>query len=341
MKLTVDQIRDVTCGAVSVTEEQDGIHLFRFTKEQMDLYEARDPGFYSKTLSSAGMCLRFHTDSTKLFLQLQVVPQSGSRRYFSIEFFVNGICVDSIENFSDVDLSGDYTAIPLPTGEFSKNVRLGKGEKEVCVYLPWNMNTVIKVCSLDDDASVVPVKPEKKLLCFGDSITQGYDALRPSHRYTSKLAACLNAEEYSKAIGGEFFWPALANTKEGFIPDYITVAYGTNDWSRLPYETFQNECKAFYENLSKNYPNTPIFAITPIWRADTDRTTDFPNFEVVECYIREVAEPLSNVMVISGFDLVPHDTKFFADLYLHPNDFGFGKYYKNIKKHVKTKLKNK
>ena len=27
-----------------------------------------------------------------------------------------------------------------------------------------------------------------KLLCFGDSITQGYDALHPSNRYAAQLA---------------------------------------------------------------------------------------------------------------------------------------------------------
>lgn len=335
MKLTVSQLRDIACGAVNVAEEQDGVHLYRFTPEQMDLYEKEHTEHYVKTLSTAGIRLRFRTNSEKLFLHASMTDQGGSRRYFSIEFFKNGKRIDTIENFSDADLRGDYTGILVSMGDFSKNVKLGRGEKEVCIFLPWSAKTVIKELSLDENATVEPMKPSKKLLCFGDSITQGYDALCPSSRYTSKLADYLDAEEFNKAIGAEYFYPALANTKETFVPDYITVAYGTNDWSRLPYETFRNDCKAFYENLSKNYPTTPVFAITPIWRADTDRTTDFPDFETVERYIREVAEALPNVVVISGVDLVPHNKKFFADLYLHPTDAGFEKYYKSLKNAVK------
>ena len=31
---------------------------------------------------------------------------------------------------------------------------------------------------------------------------------------------------------------------------------------------FEKKCKEFYVTLSKNYPDSKIFAITPIWRKD-------------------------------------------------------------------------
>ena len=71
---------------------------------------------------------------------------------------------------------------------------------------------------------------KKRILCFGDSISQGYDALYPSNQYTPQLAKLLDAEEYNKAIGGEIFRPELALARDDFEPEYITVAYGTNDW---------------------------------------------------------------------------------------------------------------
>lgn len=335
MNLTTDQIRAIACGAVSVAEEHDGVRFCRFTPEQMELYRERNEDFYNKCHASAGIRLRFSTDSKKLFLRLSVTPQSGSRTFFGIDIFVNGKCVDTIENYSDLDLSGDYTAVPATTGEFSKNVRLGKGDKEVCILLPWNMHTVVKGILLDDGATLTPVKPTKKLLCFGDSITQGYDALCPSNRYTSRLADWLDAEEFNKAIGAEVFFPALANTKESFVPDYITVAYGTNDFSKNPYDLFLQNCKAFYENLSRNYPQSRIYAITPIWRKDYEKDTDFPDFFSVKKYIEEVVSDLPNVTVIDGFDLMPHHEKYCSDLYLHPNDKGFKKYAKNLIKQLK------
>ena len=113
-----------------------------------------------------------------------------------------------------------------------------------------------------------PVKAGKTLLAFGDSITQGMDAMRPSNRYVTKLANYLGAEEVNKGISGECYFPPLAEAKDDLNPDYITVAYGTNDWSKKGRDIFQVNSKAFYKALRKNYPNTPIYAITPIWRAD-------------------------------------------------------------------------
>ena len=74
-------------------------------------------------------------------------------------------------------------------------------------------------------------KKPKTLTLFGDSITQGYDVLYPSSHYLLKCAATLNAQIYNKAIGGDIFRPELAQIKDSYEPDYIVVAYGTNDWN--------------------------------------------------------------------------------------------------------------
>lgn len=62
---------------------------------------------------------------------------------------------------------------------------------------PWSVRASVKELSIGDNALIEPVKTEKKLLAYGDSITQGYIALRPSSMYTSKLADFLNAEYLS------------------------------------------------------------------------------------------------------------------------------------------------
>ena len=106
------------------------------------------------------------------------------------------------------------------------------------------------------------------MLAFGDSITHGYDTLHPSGRYAAKLAERLEAEEFNKGIGGEKFFSELASLKEPFVPDYITIEYGSNDWNRIDEETFKYNSRAFYENIVRNYPNSKIFTITPLWRKD-------------------------------------------------------------------------
>jgi hypothetical protein len=55
----------------------------------------------------------------------------------------------------------------------------------------------------------------------------------------------------------------------------------------------------------------------------------------VEEQIKKIAASLSNVIFIPGFDLVPHDIKYFYDRHLHPSDEGFEIYAKNLTKIIK------
>ncbi len=335
MKLTLKQIKEITTGAARVEEQDGAVRFYRFTKEQEELYKVTSENFYTKTFSAAGIKLSFKTDSKKMFLKVLTSPGS-SRKYFSFDVFVDGKAIGYIDNFSDTALEKDYTKTQLPLGEFEKTFELGDGIKDVCVHFPWSMCAELSDISLDEGALVESVKQEKKLLAFGDSITHGYDALRPSNRYIAKLADALGAEEFNKGIGGERFFPDLAALKEDFVPDYITVAYGTNDWNKSDEGTFKENCKAFYTNLANNYPNSRIFSITPIWRKDMNEKRQFGDFEKIEAHIRHAVKDFENITVISGFDFVPKEENYFADLTLHPNDNGFEHYFENLYSEIKS-----
>ncbi len=334
MKLQRSQIEEIATGAVRITEENGAIRLYRFTKEQEELYETSRTFFYSRTFSTAGIRLSFRTDSQDLFLKVRAT-ESTSRSFFSMDVFVNGTAVGYIDNFSDMELEPDYTKGTYPLGLFSKHFLLGEGEKTVCIHLPYTVTFDIEEMILNDGAYIQGIKPEKKLLAFGDSITHGYDALRPSNRYIAKVADMLGAEEYNKGIGGETFCPELAKLSDDFVPDYITVAYGTNDWSGKDRATFMEHCRGFYQALSENYPQTDIFAITPIWRKDMTEDHVFGPFEDVEKCIREATADIRNVRVISGMDFVPKEERFFADFRLHPNDEGFSYYAEKLYHKIK------
>lgn len=333
MKLNLSQIKTITTGAVKITEEADGFHFHRFTEEQEELFRARRDDFYQKTFCTAGVQLRFRTDSRSLSLKAEFFHEAA-RQYFAMDIFVDGKYLDSVSNFENVELPVNYTGMELPAGEYEKNYVLQAGEKEIRIYMPWSVRTVIRELTLDDGASVIPVRPKYKLLCFGDSITHGYDLLHPSCRHAAQLADFLNAEEFNKAIGGDKFFPELAKTREDFLPDYIVVAFGTNDWDCCPREFTENCCRSFYKNISQTYPDAKIFAITPIWRADMDQQREFGAFSDVEKMIRSAVVDLENVTVIRGFDFVPHDVALYADLRLHPNDAGAAYYYKNLSSRI-------
>ena len=55
------------------------------------------------------------------------------------------------------------------------------------------------------------------------------------------------------------------------------------------------------------------------------------DFSVAEEVISDVCGKYENVTVIPGLSLVPHDSRYYGDLRLHPNDSGFEYYFKNLK----------
>lgn len=332
MNLSINQIREITTGAAIIEEINGRICFSRFTNEQRHLYKNRDENCYLRSLSSAGIKLSFSTNSKNLSLTVDIAPGS-SRKYFSIDIFSGESCIGHLDNFDETKMPQKYIETNWHFKKTTKSFFLGCDTKDITIYLPWSVNTIIEDISLDDNAFVVPKKRSKTLLAFGDSITQGYDALRPSNTYVSKLAQALDADETNKGIGGEKFFPELALTREAFCPDYITVAYGTNDWTLVDYETFENNCTAFFKNLRNTYKTAKIFAITPIWRTDVADEMKAGAFSTLESTIKKATENLK-IPVISGLSIFPHDKNFFADLFVHPNDNGFEHFYKNLYQNI-------
>ena len=325
MKLTFDQIKSVLFGAVR-TEVKDGkLFLYRFTEAQTEAYKGYKEDFYIKSFASAGMRLEFVTDSQSLSFSADM-KKASSRTWYSFDLYVDGALIKNKKG----EHSEDGTSF------FSLDAELGEGEKRVALYLPWSAATNIVELSLDDGATVTPIKKDLKLISFGDSITQGYIALCPSFTYANRLADALQAEIVNKGIGGEVFFPTLATLRDDIEPDIITVAYGTNDWSHSEKEVFDANSKRFCETLAKNYPNAKIFALAPIWRPNYKRDDKkVGDFSHVLGRLHEIASDIPNVTVINCFDFVPKERPSFAPDYLHPNDRGFFYYASNLYAEIK------
>lgn len=262
MKLTLDQLRLITSGAIQITQEEDGFHFFRFTEAQMALEHPYVPWLMQKHRATAGICLSFRTDSSILHLCADMTVGSG-RPYYALDVVVNGTRIGGIDNFSHLELPADYTELPLERHIHTADFPLGTGEKDVRIYLPWGACTVLKELALENGASLIPQMPEKKLLVFGDSITQGYDALYPSRHYVPRLGQALNAQVYNKALGGAISFPELAAARKPFDPDYVLVAYGTNDWRKIPLTDHLRRYRALLTAIRNNYPGAQFFCSRP------------------------------------------------------------------------------
>lgn len=338
-KLTSEELKSITVGTEYLSEENGCVSFHRFTKEQEELYREKKNNLYSKVFSGSGIKLRFETDSESLFMRI-IVNKASSRSYFSLSVYSDGEYIGKISNFDKTKLNNENLKSEYLLGEFSENFELKKGKKTITIYMPWSVSVSIKEFLIDYGASLIPKKYDKRILIFGDSITQGYDATEPENTYASRICELLNAEGINKAIGGECFFPELAEMNEDFVPEYITVAYGTNDWYKTNRACFEKNSKEFFISLRKKYPTAIIYAISPIWRKESEEKLNGWNFRDVACHIKEIACEVENIIFIDGFDFVPHESKYFADLRLHPNDDGFLYFWENLYAKAWSKMKH-
>ena len=326
MKLSFDQIRSVTRGVVRMEEVDGLIHFHRFTEAQSKLYEQRDPDFYRKSKATSGVILEFDTDSQNLTLDV-AVASSSSRRYVVHSIFVNDQRIGQMtailpENVDFMDMNGSFC--------------LGDGMKRVKICMPWTASSRLREMTLDAGAALIPVQKEKTIFFFGDSITQGYDAFSPENSYASQITKWLDWNAINKAIAGEIFFPDLAAAPDAFTPDLISVAYGTNDWSKCTCEELRENCQGFYRNLRKIYPDTKIVVLAPLWRNDMNREDGACPFRQVAELLRATAEEIGNTVFIDCFEFIPQEARCFSADLLHPSDEGFHYYVKELVRHYET-----
>jgi len=314
MKLNTSQLGKIIHNVLSYSFDENGkLHFHRFSQEQREIYALESQDWAMKTQSSASVTLDFVTDSDFIALKFDLYPGS-SQKWGSIDLYVDGVFYAN--RYAD-DLSIKLAGFSLP-----------EGQHRVTVYFPWSAQTVVSEVHLSDGASIIPVEKSMKMLCFGDSITQGYTSKYTSLSYVNQVSRALDAEVVNQGIGGYYFNETTID--ESILsckPDIITVAYGTNDYSR--YETAEEyalNTGKYIQKLASLFPDTKIVGILPIYRNDQ-------NYQVRKLYrsysledarqiLRQQYEALPNGYVLEETG-IPHIPQVYAPDFLHPNEFGF------------------
>ena len=189
--------REFVCGAVEAVESDGEWTFRRFLPKQAQAYrDAGNEDFYRKTFATAGVRLAFRTDAESLSFDYRFAY--GSSRSFG--YF--DICVDGAI-VAHVGLEND------DGGRHRAEAALGPGEKKVEIHFPWSRQAFVSPLSLRGATFATPLRRSRTMLCFGDSITQGYDARHPSLSYVEAVARFLDADPVNKAVGGDVFFPAL------------------------------------------------------------------------------------------------------------------------------------
>lgn len=319
MKLELESIKKIAFGAISVYEENGEIGFLRFEGEPKEVY--------GKTgRSTASVMLDFYTDSDTFTFDYSV-SRCIDRDHAYFDLYENDVLICHFgETFSKDKIK--------TTGHFETT--LSSGEKRIRLYLPNLFEAKLSNLCLGDGATLKFVEKRGKLLMLGDSITHGFDAYFPSLSYANTIGREFDFDCVNQAIGGEMFRLRILPESSSLSPDYITVAYGTNDWSwsnKTREECVQN-ARDFFNKLTGLYKNSRIFYISPLYRGDNKRITTVGDFLGAVEEFSKVAREFG-CEVINGVNLIPHDSQMFDDKYLHPNDLGFTQYAKSLEKELR------
>ncbi len=319
----IELLKKITHGAVKIVQNDKGYNFYRMTEAQMHACTLTAPEFINKAVATSGVRFEFITDAASFSLK-GTLHESTTRFFAYIDIAVNGILVQH-EGTEDLRIS---PAVDI-------TVKLDGKKNKVTVYLPCLARFVLQEITFENASMIEPSEKKFKMLCWGDSITQGYDAHYSALAYTNQLSDALDAEVFNKAIGAEYFNPAYFAEPDPVKPDLMTIAYGTNDWNRTSIERLQKNSYVFFENMNKFYSDVPVYVFLPLWRKDFDRITEAGTFAEARDIIFENCRKFSNITAIDTFGFIPHIETFFEDRYLHPNDLGFMCMVRNLLKYIK------
>ena len=312
MHVTNEQLKSIYFGALSFKETRGGfLRAFQYTEEQMDYFRNLPNSFwYDRCSASSAKTLEFITSATRVSFEYKLLWKGSAD---TVELYVDGMAA-AIRYVKDMGSEG-VLSFDLPAGE-----------KQVIIYLPADATLMIR--NFEINADYVPVKKGDKVLWIGDSITQGYGSLRSSHTYVSVANRILNYDILNQGIGGYVYDKNTMIPMEGYRPDKIIIAMGTNQYNAGTMDAVEE----YYESLKRVYGNTPVLCVSPIWRGDHPE-----NCAVFERFcgrVREIAGQYPNVTVVDGFTLVPHLPEYYLDN-LHPNCPGMELYGRNLAEAIK------
>lgn len=199
--------------------------------------------------------------------------------------------------------------------------------RHITIYLPYMVDVQVHRFTVDDGAEITPFDNYAgRMLCFGDSITHGYLAHYSSCTYPASVARYFGFDFNNQGNAGYVFDGATIDPELHFAPNLITVAFGTNDWSKLPSnEELVCRAQGFFDRLSEVYPGIPVFSVLPLWRSDCWRPKKAGGFDQVRQQLADIMDA-HDCIIIDGAAAVPHVPEFYDDYRLHPNDLGFAFY---------------
>ncbi|MEU6393487.1 GDSL-type esterase/lipase family protein [Streptomyces sp. NPDC046939] len=141
------------------------------------------------------------------------------------------------------------------------------------VQLPEHLRPLIHDVRPLGGGTLEPAPRRPRWLVYGDALVEGWAATRPHFGWPSVAARMLGVEDvnlgYAGAARGEL---ASARQIAALDADLVTVAFGTDCWTRTPHSAPQlhETVRAFLAVVRAGHPHTPLLVVSPVLRPDAE-----------------------------------------------------------------------
>ena len=301
--------------------------LFPYT-DGVDLYATH----------SAGVCLRFCTDSADIRVKAKVRMHYNSGDIMTLgRIGFDLYCGKPQESFCVGVSRINFDEVSFPDFEFTSQLYNRPNPKKIIHEFQLNFPLYAEVLEfslgLEDQAVITPPSPRcnsKPIILYGTSIEQGCSASRPGMAYANILSRKLNREVINMGFAGSGKGEAEMAHKLASIPDpgAFILWYDSN----VSPEELEKTLPKFTDILRFAHRKTPIITISKLPYPDENAVDEYDDarFEERRKRTRIHSENMNRRInagdarthFIDGRKLIDGNTPdCFHDL-IHPNDHG-------------------
>ena len=220
-------------------------------------------------------------------------------------------------------------SVPAEVGEGTVLLPGPAGRARLVVHLPERMMPTVLEVRAAAGGAIEPGPALPRWIAYGDSITEGWTVSSPGRSWSMVAARRHGLDVTNMGYSGSARGEIPSAEEIAALPaDVITLAHGTNCWTRIPFSTgmFREGLIAFLDIVRQGHPDTPIVAVSPITRPDAEATPNRLGATLVD--LRAVFEEVvgdriaagdTRLSLVEGFPLVTPDQ---LDDGIHPGDAG-------------------
>lgn len=204
------------------------------------------------------------------------------------------------------------------------------GAERAIVHLPERMlPTVMAIRAAGGVGTIEPAAAQPRWIAYGDSITEGWTVSTPGRSWPLVIGRRYGIDVTNMGYSGSARGEIPSAEEIAALPaDVITIAHGTNCWTRIPFSTgmFREGLVAFIDIVRQGHPDTPVIAISPITRPDAETTPNRLGASLTD--LRAVFEQVVRARITGGdthltlVEGLPIVDPSLLDDGIHPGDAG-------------------